>query len=172
MFYVDVMSGEYTFYYNMVALLNASVAQTVGNIIGNRPISNEAKQYVSVKGQLEKRGPSEFGVMGSYDQTTGDIEYLMAEGMAGITAVVSEEIAKRVLERAVFYCPKDTGYLADSGRIEILNEGQARIYFDCEYAWYVHEFTWKNHKFPTCAKFLTLAVQEIGGLLNGGNIIR
>lgn len=90
-------------------------------------------------------------------------EYKMKDtfDMSGIKTTVNTCIANKVLERAIYYCPKKTGYLASTGRIENLSDGSSIIYFDCDYAWYVHERTWVNHPFPTCAKFLTLAVQEV-----------
>ena len=44
---------------------------------------------------------------------------------------------------------------------EVLGDGKVRIYNDCPYAWYVEEFTWKHHEYPTRAKFLTTAIYEI-----------
>ena len=88
---------------------------------------------------------------------TNEMHFLMQ----GITASVNKEIAEEILTLAKYYCPKDTGYLAESGRIEQNDDGSCRIYFDCGYAWYVHEFSWRKHAFPTCDHFLTRAIYEV-----------
>ena len=74
---------------------------------------------------------------------------------------VNNKIANEVLERAKYYCPVDTGKLKESGHLEPQSDGSVDVVFDCEYAWYVHEDMNKIHAFPTCAKFLTIAVEEI-----------
>lgn len=96
------------------------------------------------------------------------IDYSSLKDGMGIATVVAENLAEKVLERAIYYCPKDTGYLASTGRAETIGEGKVQIIFDCEYAWYVHEQTWKEHKFPTCAKFLTRAIEEVEQLAGHG----
>lgn len=96
------------------------------------------------------------------------IDYSGLKDGVGIATVVAESLAEKVLERAIYYCPKDTGYLASTGRAEIIGEGKAKIIFDCSYAWFVHEQTWKEHKFPTCAKFLTRAIEEVEQLAGNG----
>lgn len=163
MFYVDVRNtDEYAFYYNMEAMINDSVKKVVDNIVlNNRPINAEAKSNIANRGYLKKSGSAHLGMMGSYNLSTKSVEYESALDMAGIAATVSRTLAERILERAIYYCPKDTGYLASTGRIEELDDGKCRVVFDCHYAWFVHEYTWKNHKFPEQAKFLTQAVYEI-----------
>lgn len=168
MFYVDIQNdAEYVIYYNMTTVLNESIVEATQGVIRNRPITDEAWYVINTyQGGEFKEGRAQdyfgkYGVMGSYDPSTGHIDYELVKEMAGITAVVNKEIAERVLERAIYYCPKDTGFLASTGRIEEMPDGKCRIYFDCRYAWYVHEFTWVEHKYPTCAKFLTLAIQEV-----------
>lgn len=165
MFHVDVRGADnYTFYYNMVAEVNKNIIKVIGDEVLKRPMSQSAMNYrnnMLAGGLHSKEGPYSFGMMGSRNQSTGQIEYESALDMVGITASVNAEIAQEVLERAIFYCPKDTGNLASSGRIETQADGSCRVYFDCPYAWYVHEYTWKNHTYPTCAKFLTRAIQEV-----------
>ena len=164
MFYMDVREiDNYAFYYNMVAEVNKNVTKVVGELT-DRPISQGAMNYRNnrLAGGLSKSyGPSEFGMMGVKNLNTGKMEYASALDMAGISAKVSKDIAQEILERAIFYCPKDSGYLASTGRIEQMPDGSCRIFFDCPYAYYVHEYTWRKHDFPTCAKFLTLAIQEV-----------
>lgn len=84
----------------------------------------------------------------------------------GIASEVSQELAEEVLERALYYCPVDTGRLKESGHIERINDNNCLVVFDCPYAWYVHEHTWKDHDYPTCAKFLSIAVEEVKKLHN------
>lgn len=166
MFYVNVRDVDnYTFYYNMVATVKDAVRQVVNDeILANRPISAGAQSYIDnmqAGGLKGGTGPSQFGVMSAYNTSTGNMEYMLADEMAGITAKVNREIAEEVLERAKIYCPVDTGTLRDSGTIIENEDGSCQVVFQCPYAWYVHEFEWKTHKPPTCAKFLTRAVYEI-----------
>lgn len=152
MFHVDVTDYDsYTFYYNVEKLIKKGINEHVEQVIGKNLAS-----------KLPRNGGSDYAKMGSYNKATGQIEEIANHfEMMGITASVNKVLAEEILERAIFYCPKDTGELASSGRIEQLDDGSCRIFFDCGYAWYVHEFTWKNHNFPTCAKFLTRAIQEV-----------
>lgn len=103
----------------------------------------------------------ETGIMGSYNLQSHDVEYALASQMAGITAGINRELAEQVLERALYYCPVDTGYLKSTGHIEENENGSCSVVFDCPYAWYVHEFTWREHDFPTRSHFLIQAVYEI-----------
>ena len=97
-----------------------------------------------------------FGVDGELTQ-----EQLKNNELNSIKANVNNKIAGEVLERAKYYCPVDTGRLKESGHLEPQPDGSVDVVFDCEYAWYVHEDMNKIHAFPTCAKFLTIAVEEI-----------
>ena len=146
--YVDVDDIDgYVFYYNVTKKINECVAQVLSDEIKlNRPMNQNGFDNA---------------IMGSVNLHTGDVEYEYHSMLEGITTKVNYELAEEILELAKFYCPKDTGYLAESGRIEQLQDGSCRVYFDCPYAWYVHEFTWREHKFPTCAKFLTRAKYEV-----------
>lgn len=163
MFYVDIRNSDfYTFYYNMEAEVNKAIWKAVdNNILQNRPISAEAQANINRRGYLLKEGSAHLGVMGSYNPHNKEVEFLSAVDMAGITATVNRAMAEEILQRAVYYCPKNTGDLAASGRIEDLGNGKCRVVFDCRYAWYVHEYTWKQHKYPECAKFLSRAVFEV-----------
>ncbi len=156
MFYVDVLDGKgYSFYVNMnkaiVKGINEAVAKNIG-AKNTQDIINKAKDY---KGY-------DYANMFIFNPDNGQIdEQEMHFMMQGITASVNRELAEEVLELAKFYCPKDTGYLADSGRIEQNSDGSCKVFFDCPYAWYVHEFSWRKHNFPTCDHFLTRAVYEV-----------
>lgn len=149
-FLVDVRStDDYTFYYNMLKRVNQHVINIVDSkVLENRPRARD--NYIE-----------ETGIMGSYNLQSHDVEYALASQMAGITAGINRELAEQVLERALYYCPVDTGYLRSTGHIEENENGSCSVVFDCPYAWYVHEFTWREHDFPTRSHFLIQAVYEI-----------
>lgn len=149
-FLVDVRStDDYTFYYNMLKRVNQHVINIVDSkVLENRPRARD--NYIE-----------ETGIMGSYNLQSHDVEYALASQMAGITAGINRELAEQVLERALYYCSVDTGYLRSTGHIEENENGSCSVVFDCPYAWYVHEFTWREHDFPTRSHFLIQAVYEI-----------
>ena len=164
-FHVDILdtTGK-VFYYNMVSAVNEAVLSSIKSNLDERLITPRAWQYIqNVRmGQfVHKDGPGEFGVMAKYSGE-GNIEYALAEQMRGICATVKANLAEEILQKAVEYCPVNTGLLINSFRIEDLGDGNCRIYNDCPYAWYVEEFTWKKHDYPKRAKFLTTAVYEVG----------
>ena len=149
-FLVDVRStDDYTFYYNMLRSVNQHVINIVDSkVLANRPMARD--NYIT--------GTQ---IMGSYNLQSHDVEYALALQMAGITAGINRELAEQVLERALYYCPVDTGYLKSTGHIEENENGSCSVVFDCPYAWYVHEFTWRERDFPTRSHFLIQAVYEI-----------
>ena len=149
-FLVDVRStDDYTFYYNMLRSVNQHVINIVDSkVLANRPMARD--NYIT--------GTQ---IMGSYNLQSHDVEYALALQMAGITAGINRELAEQVLERALYYCPVDTGYLRSTGHIEENENGSCSVVVDCPYAWYVHEFTWREHDFPTRSHFLIQAVYEI-----------
>ena len=152
-FYVDVgdsNSANYVFYYNINKLISNGINEAVRKVIGT-----EAEKGLAKDGY-------DYARMVQFNLDTGQVEDNEEHfEMQGITASINKELAEEVLQRAIYYCPKDTGFLASSGRIEQNNDGSCRIYFDCGYAWYVHEFSWKQHEFPTCDHFLTRAIYEV-----------
>lgn len=91
-------------------------------------------------------------------------------------STIMREVAEIVLEKALYYVPRDTQLLADSGRIVIVNDflstGQefAEMWVSfgnqvlnqdgVNYAIYVHEDLSLQHEFPTCAKFLARGYRE------------
>lgn len=165
-FYVDISTTDYfNFYYNMVAEVNQNVIKVVGDALNLRPITPAAQRYI--KGiqanglRAPGKGPAMFGVMGNKNFATGELEFISALEMQGITMAVNEQLAEEILAVAKYYCPVDTGKLRDSGHIEKMPDGSCRIFFDCPYAWYVHEFSWKNHAYPTRDHFLTQAVYVV-----------
>lgn len=165
-FYIEVdKSGFYNFYYNMVAEVNKNVVNVLQDDLGKLVYTRGAQQYrngVLAGGLMSNsKGPSIFGVMGNKNQVTGEMEFISALDMQGITAAVNASLAEEILALSQYYCPVDTGRLRDSGRIEQNADGSCRIFYDCEYAWYVHEFSWKFHQYPTCDHFLTRAVYEV-----------
>jgi hypothetical protein len=156
MFYVDVLDGKgYSFYVNMNKAITKGINEAVAKNIGDKNtqlILDKAKDYNGY----------DYANMFIFNPDTGQIdEQEMHFKMQGITASVNRSIAEEVLELAKFYCPKDTGYLESSGRIEENSDGSCKIFFDCPYAWYVHEFSWRKHNFPTCDHFLTRAIYEV-----------
>lgn len=160
MFYVDVRNVDnYTFYYNISKEVNRKVQEVLGEkILSKLPTVKNTPDI----------NKYDYAKMADYNPRTGEIEILDHYQMQGICASVSRALAEAIVERAKYYCPKDTGFLADSFVIEDNEDGTCRIFNSCPYAWYVHEFTWKNHQFPTCAKFLTLAIQEVETLAGYG----
>lgn len=156
-FYVDVNSRDnmYPFYVNMNKAIVKGINEAVAKVIG-------AKNTQSVIDKAKQYSGYDYANMFLFNPDTGQIEEQeMHFAMQGITAGVNREIAEEILTLAKFYCPKDTGYLAESGRIEQNSDGSCRIFFDCGYAWYVHEFSWRKHAFPTCDHFLTRAIYEV-----------
>lgn len=94
------------------------------------------------------------------------LEIILKEGNIGLQ--VKEEIAEKVLERSKLYCPVDTGNLQATGRIERNNNNIIVVYGginNVDYAWFVHEFTWRNinrDKNPFArAKWLEIAYYEV-----------
>lgn len=153
MFYVDVKDIDgYVFYYNVNKKVNEHVQEVLGkDLLDKLPT---AEKDPSLKW-------GDYARMGYLNQHTGEMDLEEHFQMAGITATVSRALAEEVIARAQYYCPVKDGILVNSFRIEDLGDGKCRIYNDCPYAWYVHEFTWRHHDPPTCAKFLTLAIQEV-----------
>lgn len=153
MFYVDVRNIDtYTFYYNVNKEVNRHVQEVLG------------KEVLDKLPNVKNNSSLQFGDyarMGNYNPRTGQVDIEEHFEMQGIAATVARALAEEIVERAKYYCPVDSGLLRDSFVIEDLGDGKCRIYNTCPYAWYVHEFTWKQHNYPTCAKFLTLAIQEI-----------
>ena len=77
----------------------------------------------------------------------------------------SRSIAYSILNEAIKLCPKDTGYLASTGRVVALEDGY-RVEFTAEYAVYVHEDMSIYHETGQ-AKFLEQAVLNVKrGLVN------
>lgn len=164
MLYISVTeTSDYNFYYNMESSVHHFVEYIVGKeLLKNRPINDKIKEQIQTSGYKRRgQGRSEYGMFGSLDRNTRQIEYASALDVDGITGDVAYAIADEVLELAKYYCPKDTGTLANSGRIEMLSDSMCSIVFDCPYAWYVHELSWKKHEFPTCDHFLSRAIYEV-----------
>lgn len=165
MFYVDIRNTDfYNFYYNMASVVEEHVQKIVGQALDNRPTTKPIGG--SWRGGLAPRGtqPKEWGLIGAMRVGTDKIDYVRAMDVHGIAGIVAENIAEQVLEKAYYYCPKDTGALAATGRIIATDDNTYMVVFgdaDAPYAWYVHEFSWKKHKFPECSHFLTRAIYEV-----------
>ena len=150
-FYVDVRyNGNFDFYYNMEAMINSHVANVLKikpNDLTTLPRNNIAMSNIKQRNnRLVKQGSAHLGVIGSKNMSTGQIETHSILDIDGICATVSAKMAQEVLIRAVYYCPKDTGNLAKSGRIEVVNNNECRVVFggyteesgEVPYAWFVH----------------------------------
>lgn len=69
-------------------------------------------------------------------------------------------IAKRILERTLYYTPVKTGRLKSSIKIKEENS-HINITVESDYSLYVHEIMENRHAFPTKAKFLEDAAIEV-----------
>lgn len=69
-------------------------------------------------------------------------------------------VAFRILRRAIYYTPVDTGKLRDSIYIKPYGTGY-EIGYTADYAIYVHEIGFNMHQAPTQYKFLEDAASEI-----------
>lgn len=123
-----------------------------------RPIVDIMEQLTGIRPKSSMSPEVEDAIL-----NIGSLDTIICDGIA---AEVSQSLAEEVLERALYYCPVDTGTLYRSGHIERINDNTCLVVFSCEYAWYVHEHTWKEHEYPTCAKFLSIAVEEVKRLHN------
>jgi hypothetical protein len=153
-FYIDVSStkGDYIFYYNVKKAIERGVNINVRKVIGLK--NEQLLDKVDTSGDYAK--------MGSYDFSTGTVTEINDHfEMRGISMEVNKALAQDILDRAIYYCPKDTGYLASTLHLEDQDDGSVKIVADCPYAWYVHEFTWKKHKFPERSQFLAYAAWEV-----------
>jgi hypothetical protein len=74
-----------------------------------------------------------------------------------------------ILRKALMYCPKDTGKMAETGKVEVSGSGfgaKVDVVFGgsgAPYTLYVHEDLEAQHKPPTCAQWLTRATRETRG---------
>ena len=157
MFYVDITDVNYKiFYYNMNAKINEQLQKELHvNLYEKVP-----HYYPS---SIADKGPGYAGKMVAYDRAKMQaIDIENAHTMAGILASgFSEMLAEEIAERARLYCPVDTGQLVNSIKVIDAGDGSKTVLVDCPYAWYVNEFTWKEHKWPTRAKFLDTAIWEV-----------
>lgn len=75
------------------------------------------------------------------------------------------ELANKIARRAIDYCPVDTGNLRNSVMLQGNGRGGYSVIFNCDYAWFVHEFTWRTidrSKNPLARhKWLEIAYQEV-----------
>ncbi len=82
----------------------------------------------------------------------------------GITPEILEEALQPAFDKSQEYVPKDSGALADSGKVTTsLDPLRAEITYGDSTAWYaaiVHEYVWQTHEPPTRAKYLQAAMEE------------
>ena len=98
--------------------------------------------------------------------TPGNLESQLTSEIGIGLQVANWALAEKILERAKHYCPVDTGNLRDSGRVvQSDSDNSCLVVFDASYAWFVHEFTWRNIISTGnpygIHKFLEVAYQEI-----------
>lgn len=75
-------------------------------------------------------------------------------------------VARLTQERAVYYAPKDTGYLSENIFIE--PDGSSyKVISKAPYSVWVHEDTAKHHEFPTRSKYLEDAAVEVYNTYKG-----
>ena len=157
MFYVDITDQNFkVFYYNMHAKINEQLQKELHvNLYEKVPHYNPSSQA--------DKGPGYAGKLVAYDRVKMQaIDIENAYKMAGIIASgFSQMLAEEIAERARLYCPVDTGLLRDSIKVIEGGDGSYTVLVDCPYAWFVNEFTWKEHKWPTRAKFLDTAIWEV-----------
>lgn len=94
-----------------------------------------------------------------------DFQYVTEDSIGIAVSVINKNIADKILERAKHYCPVDTGKLRNSGYVTKGPDNSYIVIFDAPYAWYVHEFIWRNiisiNNPYGIHKFLEVAYQEI-----------
>lgn len=69
-------------------------------------------------------------------------------------------IAYKIINKAIYYTPIDTGKLVNSIYIKPYKNGY-EIGYTCEYAIYVHEISFNQHKYPKQYKYLEDAAFEV-----------
>lgn len=103
-------------------------------------------------------------ILGEYDRFVEHIE--------GVTPDILKEAIRPTLDKAIRYCPKDSGDLAASAYLEVESRRGAHVVAigfgkggQPGYAIYVHEMPYK-HDAPTRSKFLQAAIEEDYGIFS------
>jgi hypothetical protein len=89
---------------------------------------------------------------------------LFQKGVAKAMEQAMEGIAMKIMGRALYLTPIDTGRLRNSARITKTGKGLTTgigFSFNTIYAVYVHENLMTRHDAPTQAKFLERAIREV-----------
>ena len=177
LFHVDLDDkSTYTFYYNIEKLVKGDLYKCLYGedknksfkykrfVINNKYMAGINSHVYDKIGFINyTRLPldrSKEAIMGSMD-SNNEMHFISRDQMIGIKKSVLAEYIDEIASMATYYCPKDTGYLANSIRLEVLSDGEARIYYDCPYAWYVHEFSWRHHEYPTRDHWLETAIHDV-----------
>jgi hypothetical protein len=91
----------------------------------------------------------------------------IVRNLQGITPSALREALEPAYDKSQVYVPRDRGFLANSGRLEVewagKNRCRAQITYGNPTVWYaaiVHERLDLNHDAPTSAKFLSRAMEE------------
>jgi hypothetical protein len=95
-----------------------------------------------------------------------DLEYIF-EQFEDVTPDIAYEAMKPTFDKSQVYVPRESGDLARSGYLEVIERGKRpRVEIGYgkgglpRYAPYVHEMTHIPHQHPTSAKFLERAINE------------
>lgn len=163
--YIDIMNkGRSLHYYNYELGLKEPVYQALKDEINNLYWPSGPARGAG----LRAKGPNGTGVVVAQDldEIGGEISLFDADNIRGIMVdALSREKAELVLQWAKYLCPVDKGYLQSTGHIEQNGDGSYKVVFDCSYAWYVHEFSWRQHKFPGTDHFLEKAVNIVNSMM-------
>lgn len=181
--YINLSETDYyNFYYNLKDLISSNLYKAaasamkiddsnmskINSLVRNSNIKNLSGVNKNVYqvlgynnlGSLNTKG-SDYAKIGNINLATGQMEFIDQAAMDGICMSINAQFANEIVQLATYYCPVNEGTLRDSIRVEFDNNGGCMIYYDCPYAWYVHEFTWRQHKYPTRAKFLSQAISDV-----------
>ena len=127
------------------------------------------KPHMGSKQMRTSYGASSNALTAAFRDSMGNIlsEYdRFVEHIEEVTPDILKEAIQPTLDKAVYYCPKNTGELAASAYLEVESRrGQHVVAIGFgkrgqpSYAVYVHEMPYR-HEEPTRSKFLQAAVEE------------
>lgn len=125
------------------------------------------KRFSASRGIMYPSEPRYVQYMQAQAQALTDTINSIIDQFEDITPDIMVGALEPTLEKAKYYCPKDTNELVDSAYLEITSfKGRPRV--ECGfakdgkpfYAGYVHEILDYKHEEPTRAKFLEQAMKE------------
>lgn len=153
--------------YNIIAKFINDASKTLGKEItnedvdklGDSPFKNEMLRQLDIKERrLENIKKAQAARAAKREN---DLKRL--ELFNDIRVRTSFRFATAILTKSMMYCPIDTGALRASAKLKVLGGGFVVSYGGnkAPYAPYVHQIEDRHHKYPTRAKFLEAAVQEV-----------